>query len=193
MTHEQQPDEIQPAVASEINDIGWRLRNTLFRKVTVYDQSIYYSDTAKRNRTASKQVNRIRALLSLLTGIASALAALLVSITNGPNTIVLNFLAVMAVALPAFAAAFNTLADLYQWDRTTRIYDTAQRTLKYAEAYEPNISDEEKEYRKKQMRYAQAALQIMRDEQAQWGLSIRIPKDNEKFVQEQIGKITQKK
>jgi hypothetical protein len=188
MTDTDKPVSTNPSVAQEIDDMGWRLRNALFRKIMVNDQNIYYEETAKKNRIASKQVNRIRALLSLLTGIASALAALLVNLSPSPNGFILSLLAVLAVALPAFAAAFNTLADLYQWDRTTRIYDMAERTLKYAAAYEPNAQDTSEKYREKQIRYAQAALQIMNDEQAQWGLSIRIPKDNEKFVQEQINK-----
>lgn len=192
MTDEQsQPQQTPVPESSSVQNAGWRLRNELFRETTVQDQAKYYNNTAKRNRIAATQVNQIRALLSLSTGLAAGLAALLVNLSVSNTTWLQNVLAVLAVGLPAVAAAFNTLADLYQWDRTRRIYDTSERTLKYAESYEPHPSEDINDYREKQKKYAEITLKIMRDEQAQWGLSIRVPKQTEDFMKQQASKIAE--
>src|SRR5690349_1485226 len=50
----------------------------IFNDFTLNDQRNYYRATLDRYRTSAAQVNTIRALLSLLTGLASALAGLVV-------------------------------------------------------------------------------------------------------------------
>lgn len=55
----------------------------LFEKFMLEDQRQYYQDAVERNRLAASQVNRIRATFALLTGLASALAGLIVLLTPG--------------------------------------------------------------------------------------------------------------
>lgn len=49
----------------------------VFQRFALEDQRAYYEQAVRRYRKAAEQVNRIRAALSLLTGIAAALAGLL--------------------------------------------------------------------------------------------------------------------
>ncbi|GEM_PF-1466121 len=183
-----------PSPVMDMADLDWRLRDALFRESTARDQANYYIRTAEKNTVAARQVNQIRATLSLLTGVASALVALLVQ-TYHPLGIVMEgfvkILIVLSVALPAIAAGFNTLADLYQWDRTTRIYRTARDVIKFADSHEPIPEEEGKAYRDALLSYSRSVLKIMEDEQAQWGLNIRVPKHNIDFTQEQISKSAQ--
>ncbi len=51
----------------------------LFKDAALEDQRRYYQRAVKRNRNAASQVNRLRALFALLTGLASALAGLIVA------------------------------------------------------------------------------------------------------------------
>ncbi|MDZ4768544.1 MAG: hypothetical protein SGJ24_05405 [Chloroflexota bacterium] len=50
----------------------------LFDKFALDDQRAYYIDQVNRNRTAAAQVNVIRAIFAFLTGLAAALAGLIV-------------------------------------------------------------------------------------------------------------------
>jgi len=183
-----------------MTEAALRLRYTFFQENTVLDQINYYKRTADRNRSAARQVNQIRATLALLTGLASGLSALLVQFITEAASFnqsllisIVQVLTIMAVALPALAAAFNTLADLYQWDRTKNIYKTAEQTLGYAVALEPNSQETDGAYQAALVAHAEAALAVMRDEQAQWGQNIRTPGEIDKFVQEQVNKSAKKK
>jgi hypothetical protein len=51
----------------------------VFRVAALEDQRLYYQRTVERNRKAASQVNRLRAFFALLTGLASALAGLIVA------------------------------------------------------------------------------------------------------------------
>ena len=51
----------------------------LFRVAALEDQRSYYRYRVRRNRSAARQVNLYRALFSLLTGLSSALAGLLIA------------------------------------------------------------------------------------------------------------------
>ncbi len=51
----------------------------LFRLGALEDQRLYYQRAVARNRKAAAQVNRVRAFFSLLTGLASALAGLIMA------------------------------------------------------------------------------------------------------------------
>lgn len=191
---------VQDPPAEPMTEADLRLRYTFFQRTTVSDQIKYYNATADRNQTAVRQVNQIRASLALLTGLASSLSAILVQLIGENSQInqellngVVQILTIMAVALPAVAAAFNTLADLYQWDRTKNIYKVAEQTLGYAVALEPNTDEKVEDYSTALIAHAEAALAVMRDEQAQWGQNIRTPGEIDTFIQEQISKNAQRK
>lgn len=55
----------------------------MFKESALEDQRRYYRRTVKRNRQAAAQVNRLRALFALLTGLASALAGLIIASAGG--------------------------------------------------------------------------------------------------------------
>lgn len=173
----------------------WRARYKLFDKFALNDQRNYYNTTRDRYRIAAAQVNRIRATLALFTGICSALAGtlVLVAFQEGgqcdapdaclPLRAVVVLLTVLSVVLPAIAALFNTLADLYQWDRVMEVYDAASQTIEVADALSPLDDDpDDTSYRAALQAYAEGTLSVMADETAQWGQSIRTPKQLEEFV-----------
>jgi hypothetical protein len=58
-----------------------RLLYLMFDKFTLNDQRAFYRNAVRKNRSAASQVNKVRALFALLTGLASALAGLLVAAT----------------------------------------------------------------------------------------------------------------
>jgi len=72
-------------------------RYLLFNEFALNDQRRYYKRSVDRHRQASAQVNRIRAILALITGLASALAILVVTIQP-------------SCATSAFGAAFSAPA-----------------------------------------------------------------------------------
>jgi hypothetical protein len=79
----------------------------LFKDAALEDQRRYYQRAVKRNRNAAAQVNRLRALFALLTGLSSALAGLIVaySVAGGGietcNPTVLRAIAADAPAVEA--------------------------------------------------------------------------------------------
>ncbi|HEX2618962.1 MAG TPA: hypothetical protein VHL11_02415 [Phototrophicaceae bacterium] len=179
-------------------------RYQLFNKFALTDQRSYYDRTRDKYHTSTMQVNRIRATLGLMTGICSALAGFIVQIyfvntapcATGENTTVCGFmsalvifLTILAVILPAFAALFNTLADLYQWDRQIEVYDAASKTLEVADAQSPMDDENDEEYRAALIAYAEGTLSVMSDETAQWGQSIRTPKQLEDFIETERKKV----
>lgn len=95
-------------------------------------------------------------------------------------------LLLLAVVAPALGAAFNTLADLYQWDRLVAIYDSALENLEVADAQSP-LDDMKDDliYRAALQAYAQGTLSVMRDETAQWGQLIKTPTELQRFVEHQ--------
>jgi hypothetical protein len=164
-------------------------RAELFDKFALKDQKIYYDEAIKRHRTALRQVNRIRATLSLFTGIAAAFAALLVQSNSDMGSysdimrFIVGFAAFLAVILPAFGSAFSTLADLYQWDKLISIYDAAVLNLEEADALSPNPKLRDNvEYRASMRAFAEGTLQVMSDETAQWGQSVRTPRQIDSFI-----------
>lgn len=174
----------------------WQARFQLFNKFALNDQRSYYEKTRERFQISALQVNRIRALLGLFTGMCAALAGLIVQIyfvnqdqCNADGTFcgflqaLVTFLTILAVVLPAFAALFNTLADLYQWDRQIEVYDSASKTLEVADAQSPLPEETDAEYRAALVAYAEGTLSVMSDETAQWGQSIRTPRQLEAFIE----------
>jgi len=164
-------------------------RAELFDRFALKDQKFYYDNAIKRHRNALRQVNLIRASLSLLTGVAAGLAALIVQSNSDMNSygdgmrFLVGLLAFFAVILPAFGSAFSTLADLYQWDKLISIYETALLNMEEADALSPNVKiDDNIRYRASMRAFAEGALQVMSDETAQWGQSVRTPRQLEAYI-----------
>src|SRR5690349_21212100 len=96
----------------------------LFDKYALNDQRDYYRSTVDKCRKSAAQVNTYRATFALLTGLASALAGLIVQSNSNPacatNAAVCNnqglvfVLIIISVVAPVLGGAFSTLADLYQ-------------------------------------------------------------------------------
>jgi hypothetical protein len=198
----------------------------VFKVVALEDQRKYYRYRIDRCRRAAGQVNTLRALFSLLTGLASAMAGLLVATAIGNSLLsqcaldrlapiaasaaasagvdmaaataninaatatadcsLLNvgvpLLLVIAVVAPAIGAAFTTLADLFQWDRQTQIYDTALENLEVADAQSPLASMNDIEYQAALNAFSEGTLTVMRDETTQWGQLIRTPESLQKYI-----------
>jgi hypothetical protein len=171
----------------------------LFDKYALKDQLNYYEDTVKRNEKALRQVNQLRATVSLLTGLASAMAALITQIaltqgaichadnpiTNTSCPWIRAFMLaciVASIVLPAIGGFFNSLMDLFQWDRLISIYESATENIRRADSLSPDEEQPEAEFVQSYYDYVHGTLQVMSDETAQWGQSIRAPQSTENFV-----------
>lgn len=164
-----------------------KARYKLFDGFAIKDQKVYYQRTMENNRKSAIQVNLLRAGFALFSGISAAVAGLVVQTGNvSPQSFVVQFLAVMAVVLPAVGAVFNMLADLYQWDKLSSIYGAALDNLEVADALSPSprLTDVDT-YHTRVHAFAEGALSVMNDETAQWGQSIRTPKQVQKFVEQE--------
>ena len=170
-------------------------RYIVFQKFALEDQNTYYSSTIKRHRKAARQVNIIRATIALLTGLFAAVVGLIASTGLNDCAVnvesscdfwksVINFCIIMATGLPAFAAFFNMLADLYQWDKLISIYDAANENIQVADAHSPLPEMDDAEYEASIQAYALGTLDVMSDETAQWGQSIRTPKGMQEFLED---------
>jgi hypothetical protein len=179
----------------------------VFEHFAFVDQRSYYRARVQRSEHAGNEVNLLRAGSSLIAGTASALAALLVALNIGSGgqcaeaamnaatlvnpdlmcNLILPILAVTAVIAPAFGAAFTTIADLYQWDRTVSIYRAALENLEVADALSPQPEDSNAEYWRGVHSYAKGTLDVMSDETAQWGTLIRTPQQITTFQAKSLG------
>lgn len=189
---------------SEMNIEDWKVRYQLFEKSALNDQRNFYNFVREKNQAAARQVNQTRAGLAFGAGVSAAMAGTIAQIyfangacgtemVNKPITCnplqgIIVVLTVLSVALPALAALFNTLADLYQWDRTTEIYEIASQTIEYADALSPVEQEDDVAYRTALIKCAEATLAVMQDEQTQWGRSMRTPSQLDEFVKEQVRK-----
>jgi len=175
-------------------------RYQLFQHFALEDQRNYYNSTLRKFRNAAAQVNRYRALFAFLTGLASALAGFIVGanfITGarcavdtgalpedcGTLSMVVGFLILLSVVMPALGAFFNTLADLYQWDRQITIYESAVENIEFADAQSPIDEMEDPVYAASMAAYTEGTLLVMSDETSQWGQSIRTPPQVQEFIQ----------
>ena len=192
----------------ELHFADWKIRYSLFEKSALADQRDYYNFVKEKNRAAARQVNQIRAGLAFGAGVSAALAGTVAQAylssgrpcdptmppglftCNAIQTMVWVF-TILSVVFPALAALFNTLADLFQWDRTTEIYEVASDTIEYADALSPVDQEDEQAYRAALIKCAEATLAVMQDEQTQWGKSMRTPSQLDKFVQDQVNKANQ--
>jgi hypothetical protein len=176
-------------------------RYVLFEYFALRDQRNYYQRTIKKYDDSAGQVNRIRATVSLLTGIAAALAGLLAQayftsntvcsteLSNVPDwcsqiSIAINTAIILSVALPATGGFFNTLADLYQWDKQISIYKNALENLEVADAHSPLDEMDNEHFLASMLAYTEGTLQVMSDESSQWGQSIRTPKGIQAYIEE---------
>jgi hypothetical protein len=179
-------------------------RYKLFEKFALDDQRNYYKRTIEKHNKAAAQVNFLRALIALATAICAALVGLISAFYFAGATPVCQlpldesattqchilygltfFLIVMAIGLPALGGFFNSLADLFQWDRLISIYESAVENIEVADARSPDPDMDDLDYRASLRAFAEGTLQVMSDETAQWGQSIRTPPALEKFVEEE--------
>ena len=86
---------------------------------------------------------------------------------------------------PAVGGAFTTLAGLYQWDRSANIYESALESLEVADSQSPLDDMDTLTYRAALRAYVENTLQVMSDESAQWGQSVRPPAQLEQFLSEE--------
>lgn len=177
-------------------------RYELFDHFALDDQRSFYERKVAQFEKSSIQVNRIRATISLMTGFAAALAGLIVGIyftqTGACNfdstadlvgncrtlAIVVDVAIILSVALPALGGFFNTLADLYQWDKQVTLYYSAKENIEVADALSPLKEMPDDLFRASLTAYSEGTLQVMSDETAQWGQSIRTPKGIQEFVED---------
>jgi hypothetical protein len=89
---------------------------------------------------------------------------------------------ILSVVMPALGAFFTTLADLYQWDRTITIYESAVENIEFADAQSPIEDMEDPIYRASMTAYTEGTLLVMSDETSQWGQSIRTPPQTSEFI-----------
>jgi hypothetical protein len=180
---------------SQLNRKEMEALYQMFDQFALEDQRRFYESSVGKYRKANFQVNTYRALFSLITGLASALAGVLVAtaIPSGqcvPGDAVCSILSgavivllVLSVVAPAIGGAFGTLADLYQWDRLVTVYSNALENIEVADARSPDPEMEDMKYRAALIAYADGTLSVMRDESAQWGQLIRTPPQLEKFLE----------
>jgi|GEM_PF-498633 len=106
----------------------------------------------------------------------------------GVLRLILGIALVVTVVAPALGGAFTTLADLYQWDRLTTIYESALENIEVADSRSPNPNIPLQDlirYRASMRAFAEGTLSVMRDETAQWGQSIRTPEQIDKFIRDE--------
>lgn len=164
----------------------------IFNRFALEDQRSYYQRKIKDNRDAARAVNFWRAMFSFAAGVASAAMALLVqssgidcaaaNVDDASACLGLGVLAIVSVVAPAIGAAFTTLGDLYQWDRTSAIYEVAVENLVVADAESPDEEMDDTRYRQSLTAFSSGTLQVMKDETAQWGTLIRTPQQLEDFI-----------
>lgn len=176
-------------------------RYILFEYFALRDQRNYYQRTITKYDEAASQVKRIRALIALLTGAAAAFAGFLAALftTSGGEcastvaqlpqwcnqiTALINTAIVLSVALPALGGFFNTLADLYQWDKQISIYKNALENLEVADAHSPIDEMDNEHFLASLLAYTEGTLQVMSDESTQWGQSVRTPKGIQAYIDE---------
>ncbi len=172
----------------------------VFDKFALDDQRAFYEHTITKSRLASSQVNRLRALCSLLTGIVSAAASLIVQAnfvgegkctlassagagTCGGLQLLVFLLLGLAIIVPAVGGALHTLADLFQWDKLVTVYDASLSSLEVAAAGAPVLEMDDQTYQANLQKFIVATLGVMHDESAQWGQLIRTPDQIQQFLQ----------
>jgi hypothetical protein len=167
----------------------------MFDTFALEDQRRFYESAVGKYRKSAFQVNTYRAFFSLLTGLASALAGVLVAtaipavgcVPGDTSCAILSgaviVLLILSVVAPAIGGAFGVLADLYQWDRLVTVYSNALENIEVADSRSPDDEMEDMKFRASLAAYVDGTLSVMRDESAQWGQLIRTPPQIEKFLE----------
>lgn len=88
----------------------------------------------------------------------------------------------VTIISPALGAAFTTLADLYQWDRLTSIYENALDNLEVADAQSPVPEMVDIDYSASLAAFAEGTLSVMSDETAQWGQLVKTPESLQAYI-----------
>jgi hypothetical protein len=166
----------------------------IFDKFCVDDQRKYYATKEQQYREAMRGATWIRAGMALITGLASALVVFLAD-GNDANIHALRVLVIIAIIAPAIAAGFNTLADLYQWQRMYTTFGNAFESMAKAAGQEP-VRGHQDPIRLRALLdlYVSTTLNIMGDETNQWGQLIREPEEIEQYLtkaQERVDKLPQ--
>ncbi len=186
---------------AKLNRVQMKAIYKLFNQFALEDQRTYYIRTIDRYRRAAILVTQLRAGFALLTGVAAAFVGLMVAVNPGQcvsgtptgdctSTQILLFIALLVtVVAPAIGSAFTTLADLYQWDRMTALYESALENLDVADAQSPMDEMGEEVYRASFTIYAEGTLEVMNDETAQWGQLTKPPQQLAQFIEEQEEKV----
>ena len=157
-------------------------RYHLLNEYVLEDQRKYYNRAIVKNDKSAKGVNLLRAVLTLAAGIASLLAAFLADGVDQYPALI-GILVVISVLAPTLGSALSTLADLYQWERLTSIYETARRSLAIADALSPLEEMPDEIYLASLDAFAESTLRVMKDESAQWGQVIKTPERLREYVQ----------
>lgn len=178
-------------------------RYYVFDQFALNDQRNYYKLRKEEYRKASVQVNRFRAMFSALTGISAALAVFVLTVGgftgNGVCSVnpipsecfgaqaLASFLAVCSIVLPGIASFFSMLADLFQWDRFSDIYESASNNLERADAQltDPEMIPDEVFFRAAYTAYVSGTLEVMSSETSQWGQVNNTVPSIEAFIEAQ--------
>jgi hypothetical protein len=182
----------------------------LFNEFALEDQRRYYQACITKNRQAANQVGKLRAICSLLAGLAAAIAGFIVqssmadgqcaSVTGsavasaascGGLELLVGVLLFVAIVAPVFGGALGTLADLFQWDKLATIYIAARESIEVADARSPIPEMDDLTYLASLRASAEGALAVMRDETAQWGQLVRTPEQLDKFIEAEKVKAAQ--
>jgi hypothetical protein len=134
---------------------------TLYRAARVEDQIEYYRRTSAEYDRAGAQSVAVSAVLLSLTTLAGALAGLQISGKMG--------WAIAAAVIPAVSTALAAYEATYGFDRVSKLFGDAMRSLRLVE--EPDLADsaDEAEAVAKVAAYAGSVEDILLKEQAQWG------------------------
>lgn len=97
------------------------------------------------------------------------------SLTCNALRIFTSALMIIAVGAPALGAAFTTLADLYQWERLSSVYNTALKSLAVSDALSPLQEEPDPVYHASLNAFVEGTLSVMRDETSQWGQLVKMP------------------
>ena len=185
---------------SRLNREDLELRFALFSRFGLADHKAFSQRSAKRFSIAGAQLNRYKALFSLLAGVSAALAGFITqnwflnqaacAVDAAPGyctnlRTAIAILAVLAIVLPAVAAFFNTLAELYRFDSLAPVMETTAENFELADALSPMDDMDDVMYAAAVQSYAETTLRIMREEARQYDQAVRIkPKDLEMFIEE---------
>lgn len=156
--------------------------NAIFERFALEDQQNYYRKRIMRSRKAFRQVNTIRAGLAFMGGLASAVVGLLAALNNESVTLVTIFIAI-AVLAPAAATAFASYASLFDYERMITIYEKALDNIYLADALSPLPDMSDAEYYMYLQAFADATLDIMFEETAQFGNLVRSSQQIDDFLQ----------